>query len=573
MTPAARTMRAAALLSMVVYHVAAQETCTSVTVTGGDFPGVYEQGTGDSSGSFLRTADGSTQVLQAVAFGATRARRNLGESGSGRRGLADDCSTQIWVLTDSSAVADEGFPYYTTFDCADHPASVESTWLLVDCETCSEVAPISVVCTAEVGADDGALGTGDGDGGGALALPAIIGIAAGGLVLLLCLGFCFSRRKKQAHKGSHTFADDSEHGMAQQKNVSSRGAAVAGPTDYASASASANGSRGPLPAYSDAVGETVESPLGAGATAGAGSGSLGLIAKGANAKSFKPNSGPNNPAFEGIFATRGSGGGGGGGGNSSQGGNSASTMAHPPAVEMRSKFGNPEMMRKDSMAAAAAAAAASASAASRSQGGSGMHDVDMNSPRGFGNVLSSGVVEGRSRGTPPQQQQRPPPRAARGTGLEGGGDGGGITWSAGQNLNHHRRGGYPASDFGGDSAAGSVYELQPPDDDEDLEHTYHDDGCVDSVAASSPGAYSMYSHYTAGGGTYGGGGAGDTWSSDEGSGLRPDDRVGGGGVGGGGVGGGGGGSGTIPSPATLGARNGLGGTPPSGAEGAGSSRR
>lgn len=439
----------------------------------------------------------------------------------------------------------------------------------MDCEDCSEVAPVSVVCTADVGGTDGILGGGDGDGDSALALPAIIGIAAGGLVLLLCLGFCFSRHKKRAHKGSHTFADDSEHSMA--KNAAGPAgmggvAAVAGgggvPTD-----SSGNGSRGPLPAYSAAVGETVESPLGpgaVGAASGGGSGGLGLISKGANAKSFKPTQGPTNPAYEGIFATRSSAGGGG----SSQGGHSASTMAHPPAVEMRSKFGSPDMGRKDSMAAAAAAAAASASVASRSQGGgSGMHDVDMNSSGGFANVLSSGVVaDGRSRGTPPQQRQRQPARgAARGAGLEGDADAGGITWSAGQNLkNHHRRGGYPASDFGGDSAAGSVYELQPPDDDEELEHTYHDEGCDDSVAASSPGAYSMYSHYTAGGGMYGGGGPGDTWSSDEGSGLRPDDRVGGGG------GGGRQGGAAIPSPATLGARNGPLGTPP---DAAGGSRR
>eukprot|EP00752_Nemacystus_decipiens_P008972 g8010.t1 len=559
MSAEAWAMRAATLLLMVVYYVAAQETCTSVTVTGGDFPGVYEQGTDSSAGGFVGTGDGSAQVLQAVTFGASRARRNLGGGGR-RRSLANDCATQMWILTDTSTVTDEGFPYYSTFDCADHPADVESTWLKVTCVDCSEVAPISVVCTADA-TDDSILGSGDGGGGDeALALPAIIGIAAGGLVLLLCLGFCFSRHKKRAHKGSHTFADDSEHSMAQQKNAAAGyaaggGAAVSGgaPTD-----SSVNDSRGPLPAYSAAVGETVESPLG---PSGGGSGGLGLISKGANAKSFKPTQGPTNPAYEGIFATRSSAGGGGG----SQAGHSASTMAHPPAVEMRAKFGSPEMGRKDSMAAAAAAAAASASVASRSQGGSGMHDVDMNSPGGFGNVLSSGVVDGRSRGTPPQEQ----PRQRQQPPGSGAGDTGGITWSAGQNLNNnrHRRGGYPASDFGGDSAAGSVYELQPPDYDEELEHTYHDDGREDSVAASSPGAYSMYSHYTAGGGMYGAG-PGDTWSSDEGSGLRPDDRVGG-------VGGRGGGTvpqgaTAIPSPATLGARNGPGGNPP---DAAGSSRR
>ncbi|CAM9401953.1 unnamed protein product, partial [Ectocarpus sp. 6 AP-2014] len=55
--------RVAVLLSTAIY-AAAQETCTSVTVTGGDFPGDYELGEGDV---YVGTDD-STRVLQPVVF-------------------------------------------------------------------------------------------------------------------------------------------------------------------------------------------------------------------------------------------------------------------------------------------------------------------------------------------------------------------------------------------------------------------------------------------------------------------------------------------------------------------------
>lgn len=45
------------------------ETCTSVTVTGGDFPGVYELGADSSSSEVFVGTDDSTHILQPVVFG------------------------------------------------------------------------------------------------------------------------------------------------------------------------------------------------------------------------------------------------------------------------------------------------------------------------------------------------------------------------------------------------------------------------------------------------------------------------------------------------------------------------
>lgn len=436
----------------------------------------------------------------------------------------------------------------------------------MDCEDCSTVADVTIICTASVSTDD-VLSSGDGSGDGVFTLPVIIGIVAGALVFFLCLGFCFCQHRRRAHKGSQTF-DDSTHSRISQKPggamfgggaaASAAVSSVGGP-----AAANKNNNNAPPPAYiTSAVGETVGSPIPLAASGAKGtSGDVGLLARGRDAGgSFKPNH--NLPAFEGIFASRN---GGGGGGESSQGGagpksGGGGTLAHPAAVEM-AKYSNPEMLRKDSMAAAAAAA----SAASRSQGGGtggggGGSATELND--GFSSVLSSGVVEEGN-----FSQQPPPPRAQQQEQEESeDGGGGGITWTAGQNLNNHRRGynDQPSESYGGDSAAGSVYDLQAPDDVE--QHAYHQ-GYDDSVAASSPGAYSMYSHYTAGGGTYAGGAGGagpgsELWSSDDGGSSRMGDRPvsrgyrgGGGGSGIGGAGGrGNAGGATIPSPAGLVAR-------------------
>ncbi|CAM9481873.1 unnamed protein product [Scytosiphon promiscuus] len=522
----------------------AKETCTSVTVSGGDSPGVYERPTGSS---YFVKSDDSSHVLQPLSFGDASSRRNLndggGVDGSSRRGLANDCTSQIWILADTTTLENEGFPYYTAFDCATHPASVESTWLLVDCDECSEVAEVTVVCTAAVSTDD-VLSSGD-SGDGVFTLPVIIGIVAGGLVFLLCIGFCFCQHRRRVHKGSQTF-DDSTHSRMSHKpgGFGANGAAVS-----ATASSVGGGPAGsaPPPAYITAVDETVGNPIPLGAAGGGGggglargkdaSGDVGLLSRGRDAGSFKPSH--NLPAFEGIFASRNGGDGGSPGG---AGQKTAATAAHPAAVEM-AKYSNPEMMRKDSMAAAAAAA----SAASRSQGAAGsatVGDTDMNSrDDGFSSVLSSGVVE-EGDFSHQHQQQRPAPRSRQpAAGGGGGGDDAGITWTAGQNLNHRRGYEQASESYGGDSAAGSVYDLQAPDDEE--QHPYQ--GYDDSVAASSPGAYSMYSHYTAGGGAYAGGGTGsELWSSDDGGSSRVEDRAG--------AGGSGSGMPTIPSPAGLVAR-------------------
>lgn len=433
-----------------------------------------------------------------------------------------------------------------------------STWLLVECVDCAEVAPITVVCTSTLGSGDTTLTSSEGDDG-VLSLPAIIGIVAGGLVLLLCLGFCFCRRKKRGRKGSHTFADDSEHTVNQNSQkvggVGGVGIGIGvGGSDVAimrgdssgmggGASSGGGNGKGPVPSYTTAVGDTIESPLGGGGGGGGvgsggsvGSGDRGLIG---NGKSFKHNhAGGSTPAYDGIFSSRpvGSGGGGRGGRIAAIAQGAGTTMPHRPAVEM-SKYAGP---RPDSMAAAAAAVAASAP--SRAQGsGAGGAGVGSDSPEAFASVLKSGVVEGAA-----GAQALPPARG-------GAAAGGGIKWSAGQNLGP--QGGYDDEDissYGDDSAAGSVYELQPTNDT--LEHRYNT--CDDSVAASSPGAYSLYSHYTAGGGgvpsARGGVGSGD-WSSSNGDSPRPEaDGVAGG------AGGVGGASrrtaNSVPSPAGMVAR-------------------
>lgn len=56
-------------LRLAAAVAAGAETCTSVTVSGGEFPGVYEQGTGSSEGASFVSTDEPTQVLQAVTFG------------------------------------------------------------------------------------------------------------------------------------------------------------------------------------------------------------------------------------------------------------------------------------------------------------------------------------------------------------------------------------------------------------------------------------------------------------------------------------------------------------------------
>ncbi|CAM9857111.1 unnamed protein product, partial [Hapterophycus canaliculatus] len=211
----------------------------------------------------------------------------------------------------------------TAFDCATHPASVESTWLYVECDECSEVADVAVVCTAAVSTDD-LLSSGDG-GDGVFTLPVIIGIVAGALVFCLCLGFCFCQHRRRVHKGSRTF-DDSQHSRVSHKPGGGGGGGGGGFANVAAVSVAASSVGGgqaaggpPPPAFIAAADEAVGSPIplaAAGAVGRAGgrdgSGDIVLLARGRGAGSFKPNHAT--PAFEGIFASRNGGGGGGGGG-------------------------------------------------------------------------------------------------------------------------------------------------------------------------------------------------------------------------------------------------------------------
>ena len=288
---------------------------------------------------------------------------------------------------------------------------------------------------------DGDDGDGDGDDGVVdfFTLPVIIGIAAAGLVVLLCVGFFVMRRKKKAPTGSQTFADESEHG------ASLKGPRVMGTSAPADASFSHVESSHEGPSVG---GETATSPAG--------------LYPSAPQHQKNLSKGPNmaDTSYGGIYASGVS------GGQASRHESRSASSRQPSRAESLVDS------RKDSMAEAAAAAHAARAKAL------GIELVHQEKQQHVG-VLRTGGYERRPLG-----------------------DGSGVKWSAGQNL--EPRGVYDdgvASQFS-DSAAGSVFSIHPPPDDLLQEHTYD---CDSSVAASSPGAYSMYSHFTAGGGTYVGG--------------------------------------------------------------------
>ncbi|CAM9753871.1 unnamed protein product, partial [Sphacelaria rigidula] len=149
----------------------------------------------------------------------------------------DECTTQTWVIADGDSI-DDGYPYYAAFDCADSPADITSTWMLVSCEDCSEVAEdLSVACTTTATDGDStsletAATTESGDGS-ALTTPAIVAIAVGAAILLcIVCGCCRWRSKKNKNnpKGNHSFADDSEHDVSQKPVVMSGGGRPGEPT-------------------------------------------------------------------------------------------------------------------------------------------------------------------------------------------------------------------------------------------------------------------------------------------------------------------------------------------------------
>lgn len=331
----------------------------------------------------------------------------------------------------------------------------------MNCTDCAEVVSVSVVCTADV--TNTILGN-DNDGDSKVfTIPVIIGITVGGVVLLCCLGLCIMWTKKGPPKGKHTFADDSEHSVGPKMiglaavNTSVTSATASAAAGNGIGDGNGSGNGTRSGTVPSAQGEAVRSPL-------------DLAGTSKNAKSFKANHMvAESTLYDGIFHSH---------NDNSRGG----------SVEMEKK-GSQSETRQDSMAKAAAAAGAARSRA---------EEAEVGLPPPPKGILQKGVVNNE--------------RAAAGGGS------GGITWSAGQDLDPRQQKSYDPSDYG-DSAAGSIFSGGVPDD-EDLEHPYYGE-CDDSVAASSPGANSMYSHYTAGGRTYIGGQESETaWSSDdEGAGL------------------------------------------------------
>eukprot|EP00904_Undaria_pinnatifida_P003725 jgi/Undpi1/13353/HiC_scaffold_8.g03012.m1 len=469
--------------------------------------------------------------------------------------------------------------------------------MLVSCEDCAEVAFVIIACTQTLDTDESqSEGNGDGDGDdddGPFTVGVIAGIAAaaGGVVLLLCCGFLFvaRRKNKKNNEGNSTFADESDHDArlkAARTAGTPPGTVVNARTGNFNANAdpnadSANGSttasntsrgigfgrarsrsktmaksKGSASGKSDGktaaaaaasagvVGEVAGASVSASGHSAPSANSAGgsdrkaprLFPSGANAKSFRPgHQGVESSSYDGMFASQGSGAHGGSGGGSAGG------PRHDTRHESRAGSMDVDT-RKDSMSVAAAAAAARAAAKARGE--------DKGPTPPLGSVLHSGVVHEERR---VEADAAIGARSGARTG-PGADAGGGFTWSAGQDVYPRRAhgggGGHAAAAAfvaGEDSAAGSVYSAaagqEYDEDDEDYyypdeadpqQHTYNDE-CGESVPASSPGAYSMYSHYTAGGGAYRAGLSEAAWSSD---GDEEDGGLGAGGPGsvGGGVG-------------------------------------
>lgn len=350
----------------------------------------------------------------------------------------------------------------------------------MDCEDCAELSDVSVACTPEEVLVEG---EGDGDGSGSdetFTIPVIAGIAVAAAVLLLCLGFCAVRwKKKRDPLGNHTFADDSEHGSSLARKATPGAGVVVGGEGGSGSGGSGAGTVGTVGTAPGAADSGVSSAPFADVVVVASS-PVHVLAKDPAkkmAKSFKAGheAAAGRAVYDGLF--------------SSQGGGSATTNSRQGSrsgsVEISERRFTSDF-RKDSMAAAAAAAAAAS-------------------------------VGSRSSLAAQQQQQQVAYPAARAPAAGGGGArgevGGAITWSAGQVIHNRRRGNGPAALDLEDSAAGSVYSTPAPEEEEEEEeevveqHEYYD--YDDSVAASSPGAYSLYSHYTVGGGAYP---AGRQWS-------------------------------------------------------------
>lgn len=324
-----------------------------------------------------------------------------------------------------------------------------STWVFVTCSNCSqETLAVAVVCSKSSTTDALSASDEEESSESLLSTPTIVVIAVG-LAIFVCLILgCCAYRRKRAPRGSSSFEHESE--LTDHKIGSGGDAGTIG--DASSVVG--------LGAESSAVGEPI------------GSGTVGPSSV-ANSVSQHTQVGPDasvhtsrsslKGAHAAPMAIR---------NNPSYHSGHNSPPYDPRAISMQSASGASGVMI-DSMAASAAAAVAA---------------IGQN---------SSG----------PQQ---PPPAVALVGGPErhrrGGGRGGGVSrvvhednivWSAGQDYtgrNGRYNGHMPsASENGDDSAAGSVFSLNP---DNVPDRAYYDS---ESVPASSPGGYSMYSYFTAGG--------------------------------------------------------------------------
>lgn len=314
-----------------------------------------------------------------------------------------------------------------------------------------------------------------------------------GAALLLCVvgGCCrwrSKKKKKKNPKGNNSFADDSEHDVSQKHVVMSGGG---GPGEAVRGTGHAQNGVGMRPGLNGHNGSMNGNmngpPLG-----------LGSLQPPARASVTGAHAAPmqirNIMAAQEVHVYD---------PDLNKGG--ATQATHTASASSGT-------MPKDSMVAAAAAAARSTNYTGSSASGG---DTQQQQGGGVGFMEEGNSVIPRNPGEP---------------------YGDGVVWSAGQNYVPAERGGrevsgrrlatsdsyrQPAGARGGsggaplpgnyiDSAAGSMYSMNP---DNVADHVYYDDA---SMPASSPGGYSMYSHFTAGGHTlYGPSGAASGYDQGE----------------------------------------------------------
>lgn len=315
-----------------------------------------------------------------------------------------------------------------------------STWVYISCADCAQESTVTVVCSVSL-AEDSTSGDGSDSDGGILTTPAIAGIAAGAILLCLALGCCVWRVKKSGI-GSSSFADDSDHSATLKANGGADNRSAGGRTPSLGAGTSVTGGGGGGGSGASHTAFSATDP-----TVSASRASV----KGAH---VAPMAARNPPNFK--------------VGHDASGSYDGAYPSRPGSINAAAGAG-----AKDSMAAAAAAAAVAAANAGSAGRGGQQHPA----AAGF-------VVE------------------QDGAGVANPVHGKNIVWSAGQdfdegdNFREGRGGGRMGDDYGDDSAAASDFSLNP---DNVPDRSYYED--AESMPASSPGGYSMYSHFTAGGHT------------------------------------------------------------------------